>query len=90
VEKVKISTRSEPRQFEPSLADGPMGELIALIEEYKNDTEQLNDLKEELSEIDRKLSVEVKDLMGWNEEAFLKETLHDVQNILLARLAHKE
>jgi DNA repair protein SbcD/Mre11 len=90
VEKIKINTRTAGRESDVRASAGPVAELEALIAEYRNDPEQLKLLREELSDLDRKLSVEVKDLIGWNDEAFLSDALLDVQNILLSRLAHKE
>ncbi len=90
LEKVKINTTAPHAEPDMSLHDGPLGELVSLIDEYKSDTDLQKNLRDQLAEIDKKLSLEVKDLIGWNEELFLKETLQDVQNILFARLAHKE
>ncbi len=90
LEKVKINTSATMAQHDLNMHDGPLGELLSLIDEYKTDLELQKSLRDQLSEIDKKLSLEVKDLIGWNEDLFLRETLEDVQNILFARLAHKE
>ncbi|MBX9720510.1 MAG: DNA repair exonuclease [Candidatus Obscuribacterales bacterium] len=90
LEKVKINTSASVAQHDSNMQDGPLGELLSLIDEYKTDLELQKSLRDQLAEIDKKLSLEVKDLIGWNEDLFLRETLEDVQNILFARLAHKE
>ena len=91
VEKVKFNTSARCLSSEQVSADGAaLGELFALIEEYSSDDELLNSLRKELADIDKKLSVEVKEIIGWNDESFLRETLQDVQNILNARLGQKE
>jgi len=90
IEKVKVNTTPDQTTSDAGLLDGPIGELINVINEFRDDSEQSKLLWAELADLEKKLSPEVKDAMGWKDDSFLSDSLHDVQDTLLERLSKKE
>ena len=99
VEKVKIKTTPERSATvdgsSPGInifevgnqpGDGPIGELLQLIGEYKEDSVLCASLREQLVELERKLPDEVKKSLNWSDDNFLQDVLDDVQDILLDQL----
>ena len=70
-----------------SHGDGPIGELLQMIGEYQDDLELRRALRDELSDLERKLPEEVKKSINMQDEDFLKNVLEDVQSLLLDQLA---
>jgi exonuclease SbcD len=88
IEKVKVRT-SPPVTAIPISHDGAVGELISLIDEYRDGVADMTALRAELSDLDKKLPPEVKAAAGWSDDEFIDEALKDVQQILLSRLGQK-
>ena len=90
VEKVKIRTTPERETTDGALNDGPVAEFFKVVEEMQKDEDERQALKEELLDLEKKLTLEVKELMGWNSEEFLPEMLTDVKDILMDRLSRRK
>ena len=67
--------------------DGPIGELLQMIGEYQQDAQLRLTLRDELTDLERKLPEEVKKSINMQDEEFLKNVLEDVQSLLLDQLA---
>lgn len=89
LEKVIVETRPEPVAENITL-DGPLGELVLLIKEMREDPSELLTLQAELSALDKKLPLEVKELIGWSAANFFDDILLDAEGILLDQLAAGE
>jgi exonuclease SbcD len=99
VEKVKIHTAPElildpaagtasgALALALSQGDGPIGELLQMIGEYQQDAVLRQALRDELTDLERKLPEEVKKSISMQDEEFLKNVLEDVQSLLLEQLA---
>ncbi len=77
---------SSGSSISPNATEGPVGELMQLITEYRQDPKLLASLQDHLAELDRKLPDEIKKSIGWQSEEFFKTLLDDVQDILLDQL----
>lgn len=89
LEKIKLRTSPPPNYELPS--DGPIGELIQLLEDLHHDDRELSLLASELDELDRKLPAELKeglDAVRMSDGAWLREVLQQVQPLLIGRLLH--
>ncbi len=89
IEKVKFETKETKPAFESANLDGPVHELAALIEEFRNDKDEMAVLRSELEEIEKKLPLEVKGQLDWHSQEFLLEALNDAEDILVERLVTK-
>ena len=88
VEKVKIRTTPPLGTAEPQ-ADGPLGELLGVIEEYGADEDHLQGLRDELTDLRRKLPAELAQGMEglrFDDPAWLRGILNEVRPMLISRL----
>ena len=70
-----------------SQGEGPIGELLQMISEYQSDAELSMALRDELTDLERKLPEDIKKSIGMQDPDFLKNILEDVQSLLLDQLA---
>jgi DNA repair exonuclease SbcCD nuclease subunit len=88
IEKVKLRT-TPPTTASPLAVDGPLGELLGILEEYQSEDNQLRQLGQELAELERKLPAELKqgpDGFRLDDPAWLRGVLEQVQPLLVHRL----
>jgi exonuclease SbcD len=88
IEKVKFLT-APPRTHVPPPADGPLGELLSVLDELREDASQLQRLHEELADLERKLPQELKegpDAIRLDDPAWRQSVLAQVQPLLVSRL----
>jgi DNA repair exonuclease SbcCD nuclease subunit len=88
IEKVKF--RTAPPQANPAWStDGPLGELLGVIEQLHGDDDHLQQLRAELADLERKLPPELKqgtDALKLEDPAWLRRALEQVQPLLVSRL----
>lgn len=90
VEKVELHTRPVRAATVP---DGPFDELMGVIEQLRSDPTSITGVVEELSELKRKLPIELThDLDGprLDDAQWLETLLEQVQPLLLDLLTHAE
>lgn len=91
VEKVKLRTQP-PRDLGSLPADGPLGELLAVIDQLREDDARLRDLCQSLRELDelsRKLPGELRqgpEPFQLEDPAWLRSVLDQVQPLLVNQL----
>lgn len=88
VEKVKVRT-TPPSQGVDLQADGPIGELAAVIEELGADVDCLQRLRDELADVKRKLPAELAEgpeALRLDDPAWLRAVLDGVRPLLVSRL----
>lgn len=88
VEKVKVRTTPPVNTAEPP-TDGPLGELLGIIEEYGTDADRLQCLRDEWTELRRKLPAELlqgTDALRFDDPAWLRGLLDEVRPMLINRL----
>ncbi len=91
IEKVKFGTE-QPRTHVPPPADGPIGELVGLIEEVRKNAGLLQGFQEELAELGRKLPPELKEgteALRLDDAKWLQRMLDDVRPLLTGRLSSR-
>lgn len=86
LEKVKVFSEAESEQVH---AEGPLHELLSIFDELHCDGELLSQLQEELQDLKTRLPAELIELRLSSSDDYLKESLKDVKQILLSRLAAK-
>jgi exonuclease SbcD len=93
LEKVKLRTEPE-RNFDlAKLADGPLGELPALLAELLGDESRLKSLGAELADLERKLPGDLKsaeDALALDDPAMLRELVESIGPLLMARLSSEK
>ncbi len=70
-------------------SDGPLGELVSLLRELRDDEVQLKELAEEFNDLRRKLPDELMrgaESLGLDDPDRLRQWLDDVQPLILSRL----
>jgi DNA repair exonuclease SbcCD nuclease subunit len=88
IEKVKFCT-APPLTNDPLSADGPITELLNVIEQLQADPGQLQSLMDDLAELERKLPQDLKDgseAIHLDSPAWLHGVLAHVRPILVNRL----
>lgn len=93
LEKVQLRTSPERSFDSAQLADGPLGELPALLAELLADETRLKSLSSELSDLERKLPADLKsaeDALALDDPALLRELVESVGPLLLARLSNEQ
>lgn len=89
VEKVKIQTASPPRTSpgaEPGMADGPLGELLSLIEDMRTNPGDLKQLGVDFADLARKLPGECKELARFDDPDWLRSIVEEAEAQLLNQL----
>jgi hypothetical protein len=92
IEKVELHT-APPKVNNADSSDGPIAELLGLIDELQADDGQLAKLHEELTELEKKLPPEIKegpDALNLDDPAWLREVLGHVGPMLFDRLRSRE
>ncbi|MBN1931734.1 MAG: DNA repair exonuclease [Desulfobacterales bacterium] len=92
VEKINLHTKRLIEGDMKKVEDGPVGELLKLLEEARSDSIRLKMLCEPLQDLLRKLPREIKnnaDGMDLNEMQGLEDILDQVREMLLCRLMSK-
>lgn len=92
IEKVKFLTRPSGSAEALSL-DGPIEELLAVLEQLRTDENQLQELGGQLSDLKRKLPAELQqgpDAFDLNDPAWLRHVLDQVQPVLSSRLLSRK
>jgi DNA repair exonuclease SbcCD nuclease subunit len=92
IEKIKMLTA--PPSDVPPLTDGPLGELHAVLEEYRGNDERLKSLSESLADLFKKVPEEIKgkeaaDPINPADPNWLREVLRQVEPLLLRRLTER-
>lgn len=93
VEKVKIQTATHSRGSQtagPGAADGPIGELLALIDELRANPGDLKQLGVDFSDLARKLPAECKELARFEDSDWLRSILNEAEAQLLNQLIGEE
>jgi len=93
VEKVKFRTKPPLSDNALKSADGPIGELVHLLDELHSDPDRLHDLSDELADLEKKVPRELKegaDGMKFDDPGWLGSLLDQVRPMLLKRLIRKE
>lgn len=88
IEKVKFAT-SPAVEFDELAADGPIGELIQLIDEFRGEPKKLKELSAEFNDLKSKLPAELLDgheAVRLDDPQWLGGTLEQVEQILRSRL----
>lgn len=85
IEKVKINT-AQPASEMPDHFDGPLAELVNLIQECKKDKDSIAFLQDELQDLRTRLPAELPELRFLSNQDWIDASLADVQQILLERL----
>lgn len=89
VEKVSFRTTTPSNSEAGSTNDGPIGELLQLIEEIRADETQRQELVKDLSALTQKLPGELTkggDALDFGDEAWLSAALRQVEQLLQGRL----
>jgi hypothetical protein len=92
VEKIKIGTRLPYSGRIPEQKDGAIGELLKLLDELNAETSVHPDLISELTDLERKLPLELKTMeegLKFSDTAWMKNTLEQVRPMLIKRLLKK-
>lgn len=92
IEKVNILTKLLSQSEAGKLAEGPVGELVSLLDEIRSDPGRLRKLGESLDDLFKKLPREVKhphDGTALEESEWLAKMLEGVRPLLLGRLMSK-
>lgn len=85
IEKVKINTEA-PASEGIDHFDGPLAELINLINETRDDADALASLQDDLQDLRTRLPAELAEHRLLGSQEWVKSSLPDVQQILLERL----
>jgi exonuclease SbcD len=85
VEKVKIHTEPPASEISDHF-DGPLAELVNLIQECRSDKDAITMLQDELQDLRTRLPAELPELRLLNSQEWIDASLADVQQILLERL----
>lgn len=91
IEKVKLRTSLALESQASELTEGPVGEILGLLDDLKSDPDRLQALVEPLSDFMKKLPLELKDGpdgIGLQRE-WLADMLDRVRPMLLSRLLSK-
>ena len=86
IEKIKIETVPLSSSEQLSHYDGPLAELLSLINESKNDNDAILALQDELQDLRTRLPAELPEANYLQSREWIKSALDDVQQILLDRL----
>jgi DNA repair exonuclease SbcCD nuclease subunit len=89
IEKVQLRTSPPLDLSQDSWTEGPIGELLQLVEEARSDPGLLQSLGEELSPLTEKLPAELRhgpEAEGLDSPDSLREILDHVEQILIQRL----
>jgi exonuclease SbcD len=92
IEKVNILTRLLSESEAGKLAEGPVGELVSLLDEIRSDPGRLQKLGESMDDLLKKLPREVKhphDGRALEDSEWLARALEGVRPLLLGRLMSK-
>jgi DNA repair protein SbcD/Mre11 len=92
VEKIKIGTRLPDSGRFIEQKDGAIGELLKLLDELTAKTSVNPDLINELTDLERKLPLELKAMeegLKFGDAAWMKNTLEQVRPMLVKRLLKK-
>lgn len=92
VEKIKIGTRLPDSGRFIEQKDGAIGELLKLLDELSAETSVNPDLLNELTDLERKLPLELKAMeegLKFGDAAWMKNTLEQVRPMLVKRLLKK-
>lgn len=92
IEKVNLHTKPPFERQVGELAEGPLGELLGLLDEIRSDPGRLRTLGESLDDLLKKLPREVKDPhdgIAFEESEWLARMLEGVRPLLLGRLMSK-
>jgi hypothetical protein len=93
IEKVILGAAARHSYEDSEMVEGPVGELLQLMEEIKRDPAELEACMEPLNDLWKKLPKELKEVdNGVNRESpqWLQQVFHEVQTMLLRRLLSKE
>jgi exonuclease SbcD len=89
IEKVSLHTKPPFERQSGELAEGPLGELLGLLDEIRSDPGRLRKLGESLDDLLKKLPREVKDPhdgIALEDSEWLARMLEEVRPLLLGRL----
>jgi len=93
IEKVKLETDLPVSLKSLKSSSGPVGELLAYIDEVGNDPDQLRSLGGVLEDLDKKLPRELKEgkeALALSDPDWLGDLLNKVRPMLIRRLLKKE
>lgn len=94
VEKVKLRTTPLQAHDPAESLNGPIGELVRLIEELKADDEKLQELRKDLAEFSNKLGADLlhdrSDGTDFGSVDWLRTALEEVRPLLVHRLLARE
>jgi DNA repair protein SbcD/Mre11 len=91
IEKVKFATQYPPRPRRGSHWDGPVAELVGLLDELSGDQGDLEPLIKELKTVQDKLPVELQtgvEPLNVTDPAWIRDRLAEVKPLLIQRLTH--
>jgi len=89
IEKVKLSTAAPDNSADIAAAEGPLGELLGLINELRHDDGQLTALAKELDDLRKKLPGELlegPDSVQLHDPNWIRGMLDQVEPLLIGRL----
>jgi DNA repair exonuclease SbcCD nuclease subunit len=92
IEKVKFETKLPNVEVAGSM-DGPIAELLALLDQLYTQDDQLTKLYEDLADLDKKLPPEMKEgpnALNLTDPAWLRNVLSHVGPMLIERLRSQE
>jgi DNA repair exonuclease SbcCD nuclease subunit len=92
IEKLKFETKL-PSVKDAKSMDGPMAELLALLDQLHAQDDQLTKLYEDLADLDKKLPPEMKEgpnALNLTDPAWLRDVLGHVGPMLIERLRSRE
>jgi DNA repair exonuclease SbcCD nuclease subunit len=92
IEKVKLGT-DPPKANDADKTDGPIAELLGVLDELQADDGELAKIHEELADLEKKLPAEIKegpDALNLKDPAWLRNVLTYVGPMLVDRLRPRE
>jgi hypothetical protein len=92
IEKVELATTA-PKGKDADYTDGPIAELLGLLDQLQGDDGQLAKLHEELGDLEKKLPLEIKEepyALNLSDPAWLRNVLGHVGPMLIDRLRSRE
>ena len=93
VEKVKFQTTPQKAARNLSELDGPIAELSACLREWSRDEDKLQNIRESFHDVKRRIPPEVfegTDGVDLDNLDWLRNTLKDVENMVIGRLLSQE
>jgi len=89
IEKVRLHTMPDRASDSAAPADGPLGELVAYLQELRLDESQLMGLTADLAELKKKLPADLlrgDDALALDDPRWLRQILDSVEPMLIGRL----